>query len=84
MVILEFVREAFSANQHSVGGFWASDTRKYMAENSNVGPCPSEQKKSSKVDLLKKVFNCVGALGGILKFIDKICDWAQKHFPDIF
>lgn len=51
-----------------------------MATNETAKPCPSTERKKSKVVILKKVLDCAAILHRVFNLVDGGWNWIKDRF----
>lgn len=54
--------------------------RLYMAANETAKPCPSTDRKKSKVVILKQVLGFAAFLYRVFNLVDGCWNWIKEHF----
>lgn len=54
-----------------------------MATNETAKPCPSTERKKSKVVILKQVLDCAALLYRVFNLIDVCWNWIKDHWQVI-
>ena len=59
------------------------DERRYMATNETAKPCPSTDRKKSKVVILKKALGLAAILYRVFKLVDSCWNWIKDYWQVI-
>lgn len=57
--------------------------RRYMATNETVKPCPSSERKKSKVLILKKIFDFAAFFYRVFNLVDFCWSWIKDYWQVI-